>query len=57
MERVEKGSYVLINGRNHRILDVDYLNRRFLCYWIAKPKDSKWMDWENNFEVIGWNPL
>ena len=57
MDRVEEGSYVLIGGRNHRILEVDYLNKKVLCYWVAKPKEEKWVEWDDSFEIIGHTPL
>lgn len=57
MDRVEEGCYVLMSGRNHRIVEVDYLNKKVLCYWVGKPKEEKWVEWQSHFEIIGHTPL
>ena len=39
MEIFNEGDYVLIEGRNHRVVDVDYVLNRLTVYWIACPKE------------------
>lgn len=56
MDRVEEGAYFLIAGKNHRVLEVDYVGRRVRCYWVAKPKEEKWVEWID-YEIIGWKKL
>ncbi len=47
---VEKEMYILINGRNHNVLDVNYNTGLLLVYWVGRPKEQFEIQFNETFE-------
>lgn len=47
---VEAGDYILIEGRNNMVLDVNYNTGVLLVYWVGRPKEQNEIKFNENFE-------
>lgn len=47
---IEAGDYILINGRNNMVLEVDYNTGVLLVYWVGRPKEQYEINFDESFE-------